>query len=127
MSVAKATEMTNLVAGIGKTGLSIARYLREHDADAIFYDTRTEPPGIDELREIWPEPRLLLGSATLPEGIERVIASPGIEEGKAEITAARKADIEVISDIQLFADEAEAPSWHEAMPEMLPGRISQKS
>ena len=109
MSVAKATEMTNLVAGIGKTGLSIARYLREHDADAIFYDTRTEPPGIDELREIWPEPRLLLGSATLPEGIERVIASPGIEEGHPIITAARKADIEVISDIQLFADEAAAP------------------
>jgi len=109
MSAAKATEMTNLVAGIGKTGLSIARYLREHDADAIFYDTRTEPPGIDELREIWPEPRLLLGSATLPEGIERVIASPGIEEGHPIITAARKADIEVISDIQLFADAAAAP------------------
>ncbi|MEE4162671.1 MAG: UDP-N-acetylmuramoyl-L-alanine--D-glutamate ligase [Woeseiaceae bacterium] len=109
MSAAKATEMTNLVAGIGKTGLSIARYLREHDADAIFYDTRTEPPGVDELREIWPEPRLLLGSATLPEGIERVIASPGIEEGHPIITAARKADIEVISDIQLFADQAAAP------------------
>lgn len=109
MSVAKATEMTNLVAGIGKTGLSIARYLREHDADAIFYDTRTEPPGIDELREIWPEPRLLLGSATLPEGIERVIASPGIEEGHPIIKAARKAHIEVLSDIQLFADVAAAP------------------
>ena len=75
MSAAKPTSDVNLVAGLGKTGLSIARYLKRNDADAVFYDSRTEPPGLADLRAFWPDSKLLLGSATLPEGIARIIAS----------------------------------------------------
>ena len=99
----------SLVAGLGKTGLSIARYLQANDEDAIFYDSRTEPPGIDELRALWPDARLLLGSTTLPEGVGRIIASPGIEDRHAMLQAARKSGIDVVSDIELFAGSARAP------------------
>ena len=40
----------DLVLGLGATGLSIARYLQRIDHDAIFLDSRDEPPGIDELK-----------------------------------------------------------------------------
>ena len=76
MSAAKQNDVMNLVAGLGKTGLSVARYLKATGADAIFYDSRSEPPGVDALDELWPDARLLLGSTTLPEGVGRVIASP---------------------------------------------------
>ena len=38
--------------GLGATGLSIARYLKRNDANAIFFDSREEPPGLEELEEI---------------------------------------------------------------------------
>ncbi len=100
---------TSLVAGLGSTGLSVARYLKARDADAVFYDSRTEPPGIEALEAVWPDARLLLGVAMIPEGIDRVIASPGIEDRHPIVRAARDNGIEVVSDIELFAHEARAP------------------
>ena len=109
MSATKASDTMSLVAGLGKTGLSLARFLKARDTDAIFYDSRTEPPGLDELRSLWPNAKLLLGSATIPEGVTRILASPGIDEGHAIISAARKQGIEVVSDIQMFVDEVDSP------------------
>lgn len=99
----------SLVAGLGKTGLSVARYLKRSDKDAVFYDSRTEPPGLDDLRAIWPDAKLLLGAATLPQGINLIVASPGIEPRHALMRAAQVHGIEVVSDIELFTSEAKAP------------------
>ena len=99
----------NLVVGLGATGLSIARYLKRNDADAIFYDSREEPPGMDELNEIWPNADVRLGKKSLPAGVHRVIASPGIEDSHPLLKKARKKKLEVISDIELFAHEAQKP------------------
>lgn len=109
MSTVNDNDAMSLVAGLGKTGLSIARYLKARDAEAIFYDSRTEPPGVDSLHEFWPDARLLLGSAMLPEGVSRVIASPGIADNHGILVAARAAGVAVVSDIELFAGEARAP------------------
>ncbi len=108
MSRAKTTS-TALVAGLGKTGLSIARYLKRTGGDAIFYDTRTEPPGIDELNEVWPGAKLLLGSPTLPEGVDRIIASPGLEDSHPLLDKARAKGIPVDSDIEVFAATTDVP------------------
>ena len=45
----------DLVFGLGSTGLSIARYLQRQEHDAAFIDTREEPPGVEELGELWPD------------------------------------------------------------------------
>ena len=45
----------DLVVGLRATGLSIARYLHRSGLDATFIDSREEPPGIDELNEVWPD------------------------------------------------------------------------
>lgn len=99
----------DLVVGLGKTGLSIARYLNRSDIDAAFFDTRAEPPGLDEVRELYPDADVMLGDLRMPSGIGRVIASPGIPDSHPLMAGARAARLEIIGDIELFAREANAP------------------
>ena len=109
MSAAKTTTDKNLVVGLGKTGLSIARYLKRQDADAIFFDSRDEPPGLDELEELFPGAEVRLGNDKLPRGVTRIIASPGIADSHPLLKKARKKKLEIVSDIELFAREAPKP------------------
>jgi len=109
MSAAKTTANKDLVVGLGATGLSIARYLKRNDANAIFFDSRKKPPGLDELREVYPNPELRLGDDKLPKGISRIIASPGVADSHPLLKKARKKKVEVLSDIELFAREAKKP------------------
>jgi UDP-N-acetylmuramoylalanine--D-glutamate ligase len=109
MSAADTTSTRDFVLGLGATGLSIARYLRRNDVDAIFFDTREDPPGVEELGDLWPDAELMFGDVSLPEKVERIIASPGIPDSHPLIASARKAKLEVVSDIELFAREAKAP------------------
>lgn len=99
----------DLVVGLGATGLSIARYLRRSDSIAAFYDSRDEPPGMDELKKIWPDAEVLLGDIKIPRGTSRVIASPGVADSNPVLARALKRKLEVISDIELFARDAAAP------------------
>ena len=111
MSAVKKTKSArrDLVLGLGATGLSIARYLRRSGSDALFADTREEPPGMQALERLWPDADVLLGETKLPRGIDRIIVSPGIADDCPLLRAARKAKVEVISDIEIFAREATAP------------------
>jgi UDP-N-acetylmuramoylalanine--D-glutamate ligase len=97
------------VLGLGATGLSVARYLQRAGRDAVFFDSREEPPGLTELEELWPEADRELGAAELPANVGRVIVSPGIADNDPLVEAARDAGLEVISDVELFAREAKAP------------------
>jgi UDP-N-acetylmuramoylalanine--D-glutamate ligase len=99
----------DLVVGLGATGLSIARYLRRAGLEAMFVDSRDEPPGLEELDEVWPDAHVELGKLKLPENTGRIIVSPGITDKEPLLRKARKADIEIISDIELFAREAATP------------------
>jgi UDP-N-acetylmuramoylalanine--D-glutamate ligase len=109
MSTANANTDKDLVVGLGATGLSIARYLKRKDANAIFFDSRKEPPGLDDLQDVYPDAELRLGNDKLPKGVSRVIASPGVPDSHPLLEKARKKKVEVISDIELFAREAEKP------------------
>jgi UDP-N-acetylmuramoylalanine--D-glutamate ligase len=111
--MSKARRHTNtkkdLVVGLGATGLSVARYLRRNGGCAIFYDSRDEPPGIDELEAIWPGAEVLSGDTRLPDRIARIIASPGVADSNPLLVRAQKKKLEVVSDIELFARAASAP------------------
>jgi UDP-N-acetylmuramoylalanine--D-glutamate ligase len=109
MNSAKSTSGKDLVVGLGVTGLSIARYLKRKDANAIFYDSREEPPGLDELESIFPAAQVQLGKDTLPKDVTRVIASPGIPDSHPLLEKSRKRKIDIVSDIELFASEATKP------------------
>ncbi|MCH9695059.1 MAG: UDP-N-acetylmuramoyl-L-alanine--D-glutamate ligase [Gammaproteobacteria bacterium] len=107
--MSKATTQKDLVVGLGATGLSIARYLQRNDSNAIFFDSRETPPGADELQALLPDSELLPGDAKLPNSVERVIASPGVPDSQPILRQALDKKLEIVSDIELFADEAQAP------------------
>jgi UDP-N-acetylmuramoylalanine--D-glutamate ligase len=94
-----------VVAGLGKTGLSVVRYLRARGWQVAVTDTRAEPPGLIELRQRWPEVVVALGGldASLLAGANCVVASPGLSLDDAFFRAARERGVEVIGDIELFA------------------------
>ena len=108
---AATSKADNLVFGLGITGMSVARYLKRNGIDALFVDSRSEPPGLDELHELLPDADVILGeNATVQlSNISRIIASPGVADSEPMLTVARKAGIDVVSDIELFAQDAEAP------------------
>jgi len=107
----RSTRKKDVVLGLGKTGLSVARYLARKDVDAIYVDTRNEPPGLDELTDICADAEVVLGEAPekLLKKASRIIVSPGIADSEPFLGAARDAGIDIVSDVELFVDEARAP------------------
>ena len=111
MQQAQQTNWHTLIVGLGKTGLSIARYLSANDVSFAVMDTRAEPPSADVLQSEFPEVEYHFGglSAEVMCSAQRMIVSPGIALATPEIEKARSLGIEVIGDIELFAREAKAP------------------
>ncbi len=103
------TSANTLVAGLGATGLSVARFLQRSDATASFFDSREAPPGLGDLEKIFPHADVMLGTHDLPNGIEQIVASPGIPDSHPLLQQAILSDVAVISDIELFVREAKAP------------------
>lgn len=107
----RSAKKKDLVFGLGSTGLSIARYLARNDINAIYVDSRDEPPGLAELEGICPDAKVVVGE--IPEKLlkqaSRVIASPGISDSDSFLKAARNSGVEIVSDIEMFVAEAQAP------------------
>ncbi len=100
-----------LIVGLGKTGLSCARYLVGHGEQVAITDSRLEPPGLDDLRAEMPDMALFLGGfdQAVFESADRLIVSPGVSIAIPLIEAARAQGAEVIGDIELFARAVQAP------------------
>ncbi|TAL61150.1 MAG: UDP-N-acetylmuramoyl-L-alanine--D-glutamate ligase [Legionella sp.] len=101
----------HLVAGLGKTGLSIARYLHRNNQQFVVFDTRNDAPGLEELQKEFPEipvylqqlPSDLIGQLT------DIITSPGLPLETPFIQEALKAGVAVYGDIECLAREVKAP------------------
>ena len=102
---------TELVYGLGTTGLSVARYFARRNVAVRFVDSRESPPGREELAHLLPDAEVTVGETPveLLDGVVRVVASPGIADDDQFLEAARAAGIEVVSDIELFTAEARSP------------------
>jgi UDP-N-acetylmuramoylalanine--D-glutamate ligase len=109
-SVTKA-DTRDLVYGLGASGMSIARYLARNDKNAIYVDTREQPPGLSALKELRPDADVRLGTPenSVLDGVGRIIVSPGIPDRDALLGSARRKNLNVLSDIALFVEEAKAP------------------
>ncbi len=104
------SKVDNLVFGLGLTGMSVARYLKRNGIEAVFVDSRREPPALDELHDLLPDVEVVLGDSAAVglKNINRVIASPGVADSEPLLAAARECGIDIVSDIELFAQEARA-------------------
>lgn len=107
----KSESMRAVIAGLGRSGLSSARFLAARGWQIAATDTRVEPPGSQALDAIAPECERRFGAldAALLEGAQIVVASPGLAPSESLLREALARDIEVVGDIELFARHARAP------------------
>ncbi|MDJ0928659.1 MAG: UDP-N-acetylmuramoyl-L-alanine--D-glutamate ligase [Gammaproteobacteria bacterium] len=99
-----------LVLGMGATGASCARYLSARGELAVFVDTRAAPPEVDAIRAAMPAATLHTGGDyELADSIETLVVSPGVPVDLPVLAKARDRGLRVVSDIDLFMQEASAP------------------
>ena len=111
MSAATHKPSSAVVVGLGRTGLSCVRYLRERGWRLAVTDTRPEPPQLAALRALDPQIPLRLGAldARLLDDALCVIVSPGVSLEEPFFAAARRRGLEIVGDIELFARAVDAP------------------
>lgn len=100
-----------VIVGLGKTGLSCARYLHARGKRFAVTDSRVAPPELTTLQALTPEAELYLGGfdAAVLEDASEVILSPGVSLREPLLQTAIQRGIPIVGDIELFARSALAP------------------
>lgn len=100
-----------LVAGLGKTGLSIARYLHRKGKSFVVFDTRRDAPGLDEFKAQFPDVPVYLQE--IPQDVlsqlSDIITSPGLSLDTPFLKQALQSGVAVYGDIECLAREISAP------------------
>lgn len=99
-----------LVAGLGKTGLSVLQYLQLNEEQALAYDTRKDFD-FSQLTDSFPKVRFAAGE--LPKSwltqVHTVVLSPGISIREPWVQELQAAGAQIIGDIELFARAVGVP------------------
>jgi len=100
-----------VIAGLGATGLSAARYLHAHGWRLAVTDTRESPPQLAALTALDARIPVRLGGldATLLPGAVCIVASPGLPLAGGFFAEAERRGLTVVGDVELFARAAHAP------------------
>lgn len=100
-----------LVVGLGVTGLSVVRYLSEKKRNIVVVDSRKEPPGLKELNAEFPEVSVYLGEfdEAIFMGAKQLVVSPGVSLKENVIQHATAQGVDVVGDVELFAQQVQAP------------------
>ena len=111
MSIPTQKSSSAVIVGLGRTGLSCARYLRERGWRLAVTDTRLEPPQLAALRELDPQIPVRLGAldTRLLDDALCVVVSPGVSLEEPFFAEARRRGLEIVGDIELFARAVDAP------------------
>jgi UDP-N-acetylmuramoylalanine--D-glutamate ligase len=103
--------LTYLVAGLGKTGLSMARYLHRRKLPFALYDSRENPPGLNAFVEEFPG--VICYFVTIPSAFinqcTAILTSPGIPLELPLFREAQDQNIPIYGDIECLAREIQAP------------------
>ena len=106
-----AREPYAVIVGLGTTGLSCARYLHGHGWRLAVTDTRAAPPQLAALTALdaaIPVRLAGLDAALLQEAV-CVVVSPGVSLSGPFFDEARRRNLSIVGDIELFARAAAAP------------------
>jgi len=100
-----------LILGLGKTGLSCARYLGKQGVTVAAMDSRPAPPKLVTARQELPDLTLFLGGfdPDVIRAAEWLIVSPGVSLQEPPITEAVARGVPVMGDIELFARASRTP------------------
>lgn len=97
--------------GMGKTGLSCARFLRARGETFSWFDTREEPPGFGDICREFAGVDFYCGpldAVRLCEASE-IIVSPGVPVTEPALLSAAQAGVRVVGDIELFVRATRKP------------------
>ena len=101
-----------VIVGLGKTGLSCARYLYRLGLPFKIMDTRVNPPGEGECRQLFADVPLHTGgfNESWLMGADELVISPGIALAEPAIAQAIANGAQAIGDIELFCRALHASS-----------------
>ncbi len=102
MSIKQLTDKKRLILGLGQTGLSVARFLTKAGQFFNVMDTREEVPGIEELNQFAAD-SYLEWQPELFVNYDELVVSPGISINRPDIQKAAEQGVEIVGDIELFA------------------------
>src|ERR1700683_366231 len=95
-----------VVVGLGRSGLSAARYLLAQGFEVVVTDSRAEPPELPRLEALEHELKCKLRvrrggfDASLLDGAELLVVSPGVAPSGPFFDAARAKGLPIIGDIE---------------------------
>jgi len=100
-----------MVIGLGKTGLSIARYLKRRNLDFVIFDTREKPSNLEAFKQEFPDVACYLQQVppACLDSISEVIASPGVALDNAFLQELFSRGISILGDVECLAKEVNAP------------------
>jgi UDP-N-acetylmuramoylalanine--D-glutamate ligase len=101
----------NLVLGLGKTGVSVVRWLAARGEAIVVNDSRGAPPGADEISPFGSSVVRRFGAFDhqLLDVVDQVVVSPGVSRQEPIVIEALDRGLPVIGDIELFALSHVAP------------------
>ena len=93
-----------VVVGLGKTGLSCARFLLQQGVSVAVTDSRANPPGLDRLLMDYPDVTVSVGrfDGDLMVAAEELVVSPGVSLKESAVKKAIDSGVQAIGDIELF-------------------------
>lgn len=100
-----------LVVGLGKTGLSVAYYLRRLGLQFAIVDSRKKPPYNDDLLADMPDVAVFTGGfdQSVFDVATHMVVSPGVSMDEPMIQQAIAQGVRSLSDIDLFACSVSEP------------------
>ncbi len=104
-------QQAQVVVGLGKSGLSLVRFLARQGQAFAVADSRKNPPELIALQRDYPEVAVHCGplSAELLSAAQVLYVSPGLALTTPALQAAIASGVSISGDIDLFAQHARAP------------------
>lgn len=97
------------VVGLGISNIAVIGYLLRHDLQKLsIFDTRANPPYVDEL-PVGIDLNLGPLQADILRQYDILVVSPGLNVNLPEFKAARDSGSLIVGDVELFSFEAQAP------------------
>lgn len=105
------TQQLQVVVGLGKTGLSLVRFLARQGVPVAAVDTREQPPELATLQTELPQVQVHCGSLDTPllQQAAVLYVSPGLALATPQIQREIDRGVQISGDVDLFLQHAKAP------------------
>src|SRR3990167_15680 len=89
-----------VIVGLGATGLSCARYLKQQGIPFGVTDSRTKPPGYDKFKKQYPDVEVVLGKLddAMLSKATCIVLSPGVALREPTIAKHAHRGVEIVGE-----------------------------